>query len=520
MASKISKIKKAATNYAKNVAGGASIVAKAVLGSAGTSTKQTGIAPVNKTPTPVLNAPLLPGLGINNKGQVVKKGGNTSKTGNALSPGQFGGSTNPAQTFTNTKTTTQKKSSGGGSSKSSFQSPTINTSSSDFSGLSSSSRSFDSVSSPTAGTAINSSAPSIATTSVVNNPNVTSKNFMDGYPEETFPNYASAIPTPRELVEKKIDDQQENFMKDLMKLNEQRETPAEIDQRLQKELGIKQKQQEVTNLTGQLNAIVNKGQAQQLSIIGQGRGIPEAIIGGQQAQIGRETAIAALPVQAQLEAAQGNLEMANDSLDRLFKLYSEEADRQFQFKKEVRTFAYEFATAKQKRQLDELDKQEEIEKENFNNLNDERNTYAKMAFANNQSTLGAKIAGLDYKDKNFLKDLNKLISQLQEKTKSSGGSANFTKTEQKNYEAFKSEIYSYPNSVDALNDLRANRVAIVQKIGEPGYKLLERDIRGHFGTSNKGTKVGNNFYADLGGADSAFPSTPDLETEITDFLFN
>jgi len=77
-------------------------------------------------------------------------------------------------------------------------------------------------------------------------------------------------------------------------------TPSSADafSKAQRETGILQKQQIVGDLTGQLNQIVATSQAQQLQVTGQGRGIPEVIIGGQQAQIAKEAAIQALPIAA------------------------------------------------------------------------------------------------------------------------------------------------------------------------------------------------------------------------------
>ena len=59
----------------------------------------------------------------------------------------------------------------------------------------------------------------------------------------------------------------------------------------------------------------------------------------------------------------------------------------------------------------------------------------------------------------------------------------FTATEQKNYEAFKSEISSYSNKQEALADLQANKTAIIQKIGQSGYDLLVKDINSFFSSA-------------------------------------
>ncbi len=100
---------------------------------------------------------------------------------------------------------------------------------------------------------------------------------------------------------------------------------ASMYAKAEKEAGIQQKQEVVNSLTNQLNSITAKSQADQLRVMGQGRGIPEAIIGGQQAQISKEAAIQSLPVAAQLSAAQGDLESAQSHLDTYFKLVTADA---------------------------------------------------------------------------------------------------------------------------------------------------------------------------------------------------
>lgn len=122
---------------------------------------------------------------------------------------------------------------------------------------------------------------------------------------------------------------------------------------------LKQKQESVNNYTAQLNSIVAKSQADQLRLEGQGRGITDVIIGGQQAQINREAAIAALPVQAQLAAAQGDLEMAQQHVDKMFQIKSQDALAQYQYKSKVVDAVYNFATTQEQRRLDALKVQED-----------------------------------------------------------------------------------------------------------------------------------------------------------------
>ena len=273
-------------------------------------------------------------------------------------------------------------------------------------------------SSGSTGSALASATPNTPSTNVINTPNLgtDAMNTKITFPEPVAQDYSQYTPAPVETPQPDATKERNTALQDLIDSMSEVPSSADAYQKAQRETGILQKQEEVNTLTGTLNGIVARGQAQQLSLVGQGRGIPEAIIGGQQAQIGRETAIAALPVQAQLSAAQGNLEMANDNLNTLFKIYSEDARNEFEAKREQKRLVYDIATEKEKRALDKLDKLEERAYQETKDLNDERLMYSKMAFANGQSSLGAQIAKLDYKSPNFRRDLAQLQSQLKDPT--------------------------------------------------------------------------------------------------------
>lgn len=88
-------------------------------------------------------------------------------------------------------------------------------------------------------------------------------------------------------------------------------------------------------LNGQITTIVNNAQAQALSLEGQGRGIPEAIIGGQKAQIFKEAAIQALPLQAQLAVAQGDLQTATEHLQTVSQYVQENISNDFKYRTAV-----------------------------------------------------------------------------------------------------------------------------------------------------------------------------------------
>jgi len=191
---------------------------------------------------------------------------------------------------------------------------------------------------------------------------------------------------------------------------------------------VNQARQQVNNLTAQINAITSKAQADQLSVIGQGRGIPEVIIGGQQAQISREAAIQALPLQALLASAQGNLELAQQHLDTTFKLRLEDATNAFNYQKDLAKYALDVADKKQALAIAKLEKQDD---RNFALLKDTINygqTLASEAIKNGQPQIAAKIGQLDHNSPTYSQDLAQLAGQIQQKTTSST-STNLTPTD-------------------------------------------------------------------------------------------
>lgn len=153
---------------------------------------------------------------------------------------------------------------------------------------------------------------------------------------------------------------------------EQPESAADAYLKAQKAFQIKQKQDAVTKLQTQLNAIVAQSQANQLAVTGQGRGIPEVIIGGQQAQIAKEAAIQALPVQAQLAAAQGDLEFAQQNMNVYLDLAKQDVENKFNYKMKLFDVAYDIASKEQQAKLDEkrdnlaYQRQKELAQINFN----------------------------------------------------------------------------------------------------------------------------------------------------------
>lgn len=132
--------------------------------------------------------------------------------------------------------------------------------------------------------------------------------------------------------------QRENVQADLMKSQQYKQ--------------VEEARQQVQNYTNQLNAIQTKLQADQLSVTGQGRGIPEAIIGGQQAQLSKEAAIQSLPIQALLASSQGMMDIAQRHLDDLYKLKTEEVNNNYAYQSKVFDSISGFLTQSDQRSYD------------------------------------------------------------------------------------------------------------------------------------------------------------------------
>jgi hypothetical protein len=168
----------------------------------------------------------------------------------------------------------------------------------------------------------------------------------------------------------------------------------ELFARREREMGIEQKQKTVNAYQTQLNQIVADAKARQLSVEGQGRGIPEVIIGGQQAQIAKEAAIQALPIQALLSAAQGDLTFAQNRLDTLARLEMQDAQLAYQNKKEMFSFAFDYATDQQKTRLAVAEKAADREWEREKNNIADRTEWGKWALSNGNTDVFKTIMAL------------------------------------------------------------------------------------------------------------------------------
>jgi len=164
---------------------------------------------------------------------------------------------------------------------------------------------------------------------------------------------------------------------------------------LYNQAGIKQKEQAVQSYTNQINAITSEANANALAVTGQGRGIPEVIIGGQQAQIQKEAAIRTLPLTAQLAAAQGDLQTAQKHLDTLYGIRVADAQQEYDYAVKYIDAVKEMAN---KRDAIKLDEQKTKRAEDFQLKRDdaafERQKYmSELGFQQNLTLKGLNADG-------------------------------------------------------------------------------------------------------------------------------
>ena len=171
-------------------------------------------------------------------------------------------------------------------------------------------------------------------------------------------------------------------------------------------------QQDVQQYTSQLNSITSSRDAAVLALEDTGRGQTTGFIGGEQGRIQRQAAIAALPIQAQLAAAQGNLEVAKSHVDSLFQMKIKDIETEQAYKQTVANTWMSVANTQQSNLLNAAIADSNARAEEKKTNLQMANQWAQQAYDNGQSGLAAKIMKLDQSSPTFQQDLANLQSQL------------------------------------------------------------------------------------------------------------
>lgn len=203
--------------------------------------------------------------------------------------------------------------------------------------------------------------------------------------------------------------------------------PADIAEQYNKaqaQSGQIQAQNQVNSLQNQVNAVNTRLQTdlQSLRGIGAKEGVTEAVYGQISAEVIREGNLQLLPLQAQLSAAQGNLDVAKQQTDTLFKIYAQDAQNSVDFyNKQVEALAnakISGITAKEQQRLDDLKTQKSNDFTLLNNQIQSFNSAANAALNRgdiqtyNAITSGVKNINTNVNSPTFAEDNARVMSSI------------------------------------------------------------------------------------------------------------
>jgi hypothetical protein len=124
---------------------------------------------------------------------------------------------------------------------------------------------------------------------------------------------------------------------------------------------VNRRKEEVNNYTNMLNSLMVE-QGQKLSglrDVGAREGVTETVFGQQEAATNRYFAVRALPIQASIAAAQGNLSLAQDYLGQITAIKNEDITNRYNYNIAKFKAVYDIAEKEDKVILDRLVKQED-----------------------------------------------------------------------------------------------------------------------------------------------------------------
>lgn len=189
--------------------------------------------------------------------------------------------------------------------------------------------------------------------------------------------------------------------------------PSNVDALKESRKMYRPQEQLVNSLQGQLNTITSSRDSEMLKLEGQGRGQTEGFVGGEQARISREAAIMAMPVQAQLAAAQDDLESARTYAGQYFQAKMQDAQAQYQYQKDVHATIFKFLDNEQQRALAVKDKEDDRA---FQTTRDHTSMLQNLADKAMEYGYGSKLGGilaLDVNSPTFMEDYARVASGIQ-----------------------------------------------------------------------------------------------------------
>lgn len=212
----------------------------------------------------------------------------------------------------------------------------------------------------------------------------------------------------------------EQMLQDMIPKKENIYEDSEV-QKQQRE--VQRRQQEVNNYTAQLNSVVAQQNADLLRLrdIGSKEGVTETVYGGQQATINREAAIKALPIQAQIAAAQGNLDLAQDYLTQLTTWKQEAIDLDYTYRKDVYNSIRDFADKEEALQIRKMEKEDDRAYAEAKDNIAEQDYWVRQAVANGQSSMISRINAINPTSPTFRQALGNIVSGMAKVSSGGGG---------------------------------------------------------------------------------------------------
>ncbi len=265
------------------------------------------------------------------------------------------------------------------------------------------------------------SAPSYTNVSPVSNAGLTSA--LDST-QAYDPASGLIVPAPTDTTAASDAEKRKKDFEDLMDMQPTKDSVYDDREVKRQQQEVRDRQQEVNNYTAQLNNIVAKQNADLLNLrgIGAAEGVTETVYGGQAATINREAAIKALPIQAQVAAAQGNLDLAQDYLSELIMIKKDQIDADFEYNMTRFEALSGFLTKEEKIRMDKMTKDEERAYDQAQNNLDLQNEWSKTAITNGQNHLVSRINALSVGDPNFQEKLGQIVAGIQDKDAGAGTS--------------------------------------------------------------------------------------------------
>lgn len=240
------------------------------------------------------------------------------------------------------------------------------------------------------------------------------------------------VPQEQKTPEQLAAEERQSSIEELMGMVPRKDSVLNSEEYRQQQEVVNQNRQELNNYTAQLNSIVAKQNQDLLSTRGtlSAEGGTEAVYGGIAATINREAAIKALPVQAQIAAAQGNLELAQDYLSQVKSIKEEQIDADYNYNVAKFSAIKDYVKGEEKIKLDSILKNEERAHANAKTNLETQKSWAELAIKQGKSNLVAQINAVNVGDPNFTEKIGKIVSQIPGATTATTGKYNATQDKQ------------------------------------------------------------------------------------------